>query len=273
VEILAKGELLPPGASGSGEIKLFDVQDNLIYRSRFEPELMSPMVGPPGGPSMFTQIVPESSLTPTHRIELYAEGQLQDIMTRTANSPQVTVLSPLPGSTLNQGTVIEWQASDADGDELYADVLYSPDNGASWTAVVVWQEDSQHRLDGQNLASASGTGVIRIVVTDGMNTSVAEVGGLTLGPNRPPRVHVVLPRTGSTYKAGANVILAGSAYDSEDGWLPDSSVSWTSDIDGFLGNGPGFNKSDLSPGTHRMTFSATDSQGANSTASVTITIQ
>ncbi len=58
----------------------------------------------------------------------------------------------------------------------------------------------------------------------------------------------------------------------EDDTPPESSLIWTSSIDGEIGTGTSFSRSDLSVGTHTITLTVTDSQGATGTDSVSITI-
>ena len=49
--------------------------------------------------------------------------------------------------------------------------------------------------------------------------------------------YVSLPADGSIFQEGMTVPLVGSAYDPEDGSLDDSQLTWTSSLDGTLGNG------------------------------------
>lgn len=70
----------------------------------------------------------------------------------------------------------------------------------------------------------------------------------------------------------SNVRLSADASDLEDGYLAETSVAWYSNIDGLLGNRRVLNAR-LSPGTHSLTFQATDSDGATPSRSVTVTVQ
>jgi hypothetical protein len=63
--------------------------------------------------------------------------------------------------------------------------------------------------------------------------------------------------------------LTAIAYDPEDGLLPENSLTWTSDRDGQLEHGRQVKLQKLSPGTHVITLTVTDSQGRTATAQVT----
>jgi endoglucanase len=64
----------------------------------------------------------------------------------------------------------------------------------------------------------------------------------------------------------------GAAADPEDGSLSGRALQWRSDLQGFLGSGESFPLGDLAAGTHRITLSATDSDGNTSTARATLRI-
>ncbi len=95
---------------------------------------------------------------------------------------------------------------------------------------------------------------------------------LNAPPDQHPTVTITSPADGSTFNEGALITFQGSATDPEDGDLTDSSLVWTSSIDGQIGTGESFARSDLSLGTHTITLTATDSHGAKGTASITIII-
>lgn len=90
-------------------------------------------------------------------------------------------------------------------------------------------------------------------------------------PNTPPTVVIVSPEDNSQFQEGAIITFAGRAFDAEDGPLPDSSIEWSSSIDGFLGNGRNIQHT-LSVGTHVITLRGTDSQGLVGTDTITVIV-
>jgi hypothetical protein len=250
-----------PVTQGDGQIRGLDAQGNELYSTRFTSD------SDPDAANF--QAIEVPALPATNRIELLKNGVLQDTIVRSQHAPAVSITSPLPGSTLNSSSTVEWQASDADGDPLQALIQYSPDNGATWRGVQARPSGSQVSL-GADWMPSSNNAKIRVSVTDGMNTAVAEVGNLTLSPNRPPSTGINTPRDGATFRAGAMVTLIGTGYDLEDGWLGTTSLSWYSSIDGFLGNGSGLSIASLSNGTHTIELRASDSQGAIGSKTVSI---
>ena len=91
-------------------------------------------------------------------------------------------------------------------------------------------------------------------------------------PNTPPTADITSPLNGSTYYEDDPISFNGSGYDAEDGPLTGSSLVWTSSIDGQIGTGESFIRNDLSVGTHTITLTATDSNGATGSDSVSITV-
>lgn len=92
-------------------------------------------------------------------------------------------------------------------------------------------------------------------------------------PNQPPGTpSIAAPADGATFGIGQEVQFQGSATDPEDGALTGASLVWTSSLDGQLGTGGSFARSDLSEGNHEITLTATDSDGDDASASVTITV-
>jgi len=94
----------------------------------------------------------------------------------------------------------------------------------------------------------------------------------TLPENSAPVPSILLPTPGTTVPFGTNVLFEGSATDEEDGVLT-ASMTWTSSLQGALGTGGSFGRSDLVAGTHVVTASVTDSVGSVGSSTVSITIQ
>jgi len=96
-------------------------------------------------------------------------------------------------------------------------------------------------------------------------------GIITIG-NTPPTATITSPSDGNFYTPGQSITFSGSGYDAEDGTLNGGSLVWSSSIDGQIGTGTSFTKSDLSVGTHTITLVVTDSKGNSENASINITI-
>ena len=76
-----------------------------------------------------------------------------------------------------------------------------------------------------------------------------------------PEVTIYSPEDGVTIVHGTEIAFVGEAIDPEEGSLPDENLVWESNIDGVIGTGRQFVKSDLSPGQHEIKLTATDSEG------------
>jgi hypothetical protein len=98
-------------------------------------------------------------------------------------------------------------------------------------------------------------------------------GGDDPNPNNSsPVVQIVSPADGSNFSVGDEIHFTGSCSDNEDGVLSGSSLVWTSDLDSQIGTGETFNSTNLSTGSHQITLTGTDSNGAEGTDTVTIII-
>jgi hypothetical protein len=93
----------------------------------------------------------------------------------------------------------------------------------------------------------------------------------TTTPNDAPTVDIETPSDGASFDEGDPITFIGTAADTEDGNLT-GSLSWSSSLDGAIGLGGSFSRSDLTPGLHAITASVTDSGGKNGSAQVTITV-
>jgi hypothetical protein len=80
------------------------------------------------------------------------------------------------------------------------------------------------------------------------------------------------PRDGQTYKADTPITFTGGGYSPDQGTCGFDEVSWHSHIQGYLGSGNQFVKTDLMPGTHRITMSLPDGEGDEAKASVWIKV-
>ena len=91
-----------------------------------------------------------------------------------------------------------------------------------------------------------------------------------LGSNTPPTVAISSPLTNSVFTLANTITFTGTASDVEDGTLTPA-LSWSSNLAGPLGVGGTISRT-LGAGTHTISASATDANGATRTAAVTVIV-
>ena len=109
----------------------------------------------------------------------------------------------------------------------------------------------------------------RCSVTGACNTVLTAAA--TFSVNAPPSVAISSPSQGASFSAGASVTFTGTATDPEQGNIS-SGLVWTSSLQGQIGTGASFSRSDPVAGTHTITARAVDSCGSPGSAPVTISI-
>ena len=170
--------------------------------------------------------------------------------------------------------VINWSASDADPNaQLTYLVQFSSDGGNSWDTLDVDWPSLSYQIDSLTLR-ATAQGLIRILASDGWNTSLPATSSLFTIPNHPPKVSINAPADGTILIADGQVVFDASAIDPQDGPLDGPNVQWSSSLDGILGNGAvlALEADLLSEGTHVITVTATDAEALSSSAQVTIQV-
>jgi len=189
-----------------------------------------------------------------------------------AAAPTVRITSPGAGDDLDAPLSISWDASDPDGDPLFAMVQYSADGGATWRVVVDAVIGNGVEVASLGFMPASdGRGILRVTVNDGVNTGRDEISDLTV-PNSGPAPRILGPGSGHRVLQGDLLALEGTATDWEDGAIEGDSLRWTSSIDGDLGRGEVIDLMDLAAGAHTITLAAEDSDGAVGETSIVVTV-
>lgn len=212
-------------------------------------------------------------MTGTSRIAIYHGDQELASRPVSAHIPQVTLTYP-NGGEVPDGDQIEatWEACDADGDALSYTLQYSADGGARWQVLATGIATTTLRLDAA-VVPGSDQGKFRVLASDGVNTAQDESDTTFTVPNKAPRVWIVSPLDGASYVLRQSVALIARTIDVEDGSLDDAALSWTSHLSGVLGTGRMLHVTDLIPGAHIITLTATDSGGATNTQKVTILVE
>jgi hypothetical protein len=90
------------------------------------------------------------------------------------NPPQVSLISPNGGELYETGEelTVRWQAGDVDGDNLFAAVCISTSATVQWVPLVMDHEMEEFQLTIPD-PLVTDTGLVRIIVTDGFNTTEA----------------------------------------------------------------------------------------------------
>jgi len=180
---------------------------------------------------------------------------------RTSHAPSVTVTFPNGGESLEGPQKVTWTASDLDGDALTYSVFYSADRGTTWDTLGLDLLETWYEWDTNRAPGGVQTCLVRVVASDGINTSEDRSDAPFSVANKLPSVAITAPTEGAVCAQGTSVHLQGAALDPEDGWLSGASLVWTSDRDGYLGSGQDLSVP-LSLGEHVVTLTATDASGA-----------
>ena len=263
-------------AAGSYVLELLDSGGNVVRSVPFA--AAAAVAEPPasGAAAAVSEIwaVPVADAPDYHSYRITRETSQVAAVTRSAGAPTVAITAPVAGQVLSGDTVeFSWSASDPDGDDLTFLVQYSTDAGDSYRTIALDHPSSSLSLD-RALIEGSSRARLRIVASDGARSTAAESAVFTVAQN-PPRVLVRSPAAGAIFGGLRAMVLDASAYDTEDGALDSSSISWSSSLDGALATAGRavIDTGELTAGTHVLTATATDSTSASTSASVTITVK
>lgn len=201
---------------------------------------------------------------------IYNDGILLTIWI-SANKPEISLIYPNGGEYLENDFTIKWNATDKDDDPLVYDILYSPDNGASWEVVALDIVENEYVW---NTSAFKGceAGLIKILASDGINTGFDTSNEPFEVAKKIPELGILSPSEHSTNRINTTVNFEGFAYDNEDGELDPEMMKWESSIDGILGYGEKIQKKDLSPGDHQISLIGTDKDGNENSTSITLHI-
>jgi hypothetical protein len=122
--------------------------------------------------------------------------------------------------------------------------------------------------------AGTNQGLIRVLASDGFNTTQDQSDAVFSVAKHAPQANIEAPENSRLYVGDQTIILRGSAYDNEDGLLSDTTLSWSSNLNGDLGNGHALaiNASSLAEGSHTITLTARDSDNQTNTATISIRI-
>ena len=249
--------------SGTGRYSLTfkDMGGNVLFTRHFDsysPDTDQPL--------SFSQMVPYDPRIAS--IVLSSNTVPLATRTRSPNAPAIQILTPQAGVHWDGARHVTWQASDADGDPLHYAVQYSSDGGSTWLTLATGLKRPSFDVDAATLQGSRDCR-IRVIASDGLNSTTAESGQFGVNPHAPSARIISAHVDGHT---GA-VTLVGSGYDADDGPLPDARLSWRASRDGQLGTGPTLVTRPLSSGRHVITLTVVDRDGNRASATLVVRLR
>lgn len=176
--------------------------------------------------------------------------------------PDVSIISPKHTQAFIHGNNITFKGAYSDFED--AEI---PNSSLVWNASIDGVIGNGTEFVKYNFSIGNHTLYFTVSDSDGMVTS-AKVN-ITINPAI-PAPSIIVPAYGAIFAQSAHIAFNGSVTDYEDGMLTGNSVNWSSNKNGFLGNGTYLNITNLSIGTHLITLSAKDNNGLTGSASINI---
>ena len=183
--------------------------------------------------------------------------------------PTVTITSPAAGFVGNGQQTLSWTIQSKTAISFTSRIFYSIDGGTTWQSIDQTTA-TVDQLDFNTLPGATAA-LIRIDVSDGVNTGSATSAPFSVPKKTPATIVINSPVSGAIQKAANPVYLEGEAWDADDGVLTGTALQWSDSMQGVLGTGSLLAAS-LQPGNHTITLTATDSDGNSITATTQITL-
>jgi hypothetical protein len=182
--------------------------------------------------------------------------------------PLVLIQQPSSGTSVSPGSTVTFvgTASDTEDGDL--------------TSSLVWESSLQGTIGAAGTFSradlVAGSHVITASATDSGSMTGSSSVTLTVEtpspPNTAPTVTITAPTHGITVTAGTTVTFSATATDTNDGNVV-AHLVWTSNLQGQIGTGASFSRSDLVNGLHAVSAVVTDSGGLVGSATVGFTVE
>jgi hypothetical protein len=177
--------------------------------------------------------------------------------------PVVTIYSPMPDRTYRLNSVLTFSGSAVDGKDgdLSADI--------TWISNIDGVIGYGASFPTSSLSEGVHTITARVTDSGGVQGEASIT--IRIIDDSPPTVTITSPEDGVVLSLGTSINFSASAIDRRDGDLSHS-LTWSSSLDGWIGQGPSFSTANLQSGSHTITAEATDSYGLVGSASITIHI-
>jgi hypothetical protein len=261
----------PDPGTGTYSIALIGASGQTLYTRNFTPQTSEGDTS--AGTTVdslpyFSQWIPVTAGTTSFRV-LDPNGITLATLPISGTAPTITLTSPVAGFVGTGTETLSWTISGTSAPTLTSRILFSRDNGATWIPL----GDIPGTTDVEDFSQLPGTstGLMRILVSDGVNTGSTTSAPFTVTKKKPSSIFITSPVSGFAQAAADPVYLSGFAFDADDGFLQGAALQWSSSVQGALGIGSPLSVT-LKPGTHTITLTGTDSDGNAVTATTSVTI-
>lgn len=217
-----------------------------------------------GGPWSETFDVPNDTV----RIQVRERYDHTVILDLTTGPGLTTVLLGPPSGPVAGPLQFSWTASPGLGgnDLLHHQLQVSADNGVTWRDVGPITTASSLTVPEEDLPAGSLT--FRLVTSDGVSSATSMLSSSYSSTASEPNLTIDSPQVGDRAAPGTLWRLAVEATNFD----ADTTFSWTSSLDGILGNEALLEGVTLSPGAHIITCTVTDGSGHEASTTVNITV-
>lgn len=181
--------------------------------------------------------------------------------------PRVTDLTVREEPREGGGTYfhLAWEKREQ-AERLHYMLRFTPDDGQTWLPVVTESQETEVDVDASSLPGG-GKCRFQLAVSTGFRTSLVESEEVSV-PQRATQVAILQPRAQAKVAYGDPVWLVGSASNGRS-----SAAFWTSNRDGFIGDGFRALADRLSTGRHLLSLTVEDGVGGEAKESVVIWVQ
>ena len=268
-------QLTIQGNTGAGTGTYSLIIENSVGQSLFTRQLTpeTPVAEAPGtnntGLPGFSETLPVTSGAAAIVLD-GPDGSELGRITLGGIAPKVAITTPTAGFVGSGTETVGWTIQGSAAPNLTSMVLYSPDDGTTWSSVGEVQNSTSLAVNFDQLPGSTQA-LIQVLVSDGVNTGSATSPTFTVTKKKPTAVQIDNPTPNFAQPSADPVILSGSAYDPDDGVLSGSALQWSSSVQGSLGSGSPLSVH-LQPGNHTINLVATDSDGNSVSVSTNVTI-
>jgi len=213
--------------SGEYSLTMYDKNDEVLYLTYFDANVTAQVNTDEG------QVFVEDEVIPVEIIAKFPEGtakivikkEEEEIYYRTVseNAPEVAFTGMPDPITISGQTTITWEASDADGDDLYFQLRYYRSE-EDYYIIASDITETSYDID---LSDYPGTnnGYFMLLASDGIHVGYNEESPTVIVPFKEP-IFTSEQTEVPQYRLTEEIYFVADVYDKQDGWLDSDSIYW-----------------------------------------------